>query len=365
MMLSRRQWLTGLGLVLLGRSVLDHGALAAEPLPAPIIRRWPTGNRNLAPIAVHQGQLLGGGDRTLLGIDPQQPKPIWEIEHGIRGGVVFRPRLSGSLLIAAGRDALGAWRIDDGQPLWSYAAHLEIGAPWVGEEMACFGDGHELICLSLLDGQECWRFAATPETKISYAPAATRDRIYVGPGDGRLYALERQSGRLLWRIDRRDLWQYLRQLSVSDGLLIAGAYTERLVALDPAQGEIRWLFNAGNFINSYHIANGLVYFWSPTGWLYALDIDNGQMDWRLQTSNYRNESKNWGSVIAELVSKDGILYVLDLKNHIYLIDALTGHELRHFGLEEPVKPFIAPLAEQSVVCGTQTGEMILLGIPIA
>lgn len=358
---TRRRWLAGLCLGALA------SRLPAAPLPAAavmmsarLLGRWPTGNGELSPPTPVGDILVCSGDVTLSLIDTNTATPRWQRAHGLPGGAVFRPRVAANTLVAAGQGGLGAWRLADGAPLWRKPANIEIGTPWVDAGQICHGDGHELICRELDDGRERWRFAVEAGNKISYAPVIVADTVYVGPGDGCLYALDRLSGRPRWRIDGRQEWQYLRQLHVSGELLIAGTYTERLVALDLQNGRTRWQFNAGNFINSHHVADGAAYLWSPTGWLYALDAASGQLRWQLRTTDYRGSAGNWAAILAELASDARYLYVLDLAPQLHVIDKITGVERLGMDFPEEVRPFIVPLGEGRIACGAENGDLLLL-----
>ncbi len=64
------------------------------------------------------------------------------------------------------------------------------------------------------------------------------------------------------------------------------SYKEQLYGLDLRDGRERWVFNAGNFINSHHVADGTAYLWSPTGWVYAIDTASGQVRWRHRTTDF-------------------------------------------------------------------------------
>lgn len=302
------------------------------------------------------------GDTTICLIDATAAVPRWQHPHELPGGVVFRPRVANGIVVAGGQQAIGAWRSSDGAPLWRQPANIEIGTPWVDTGQICHGDGHELVCRELDDGRERWRFAVEAGNKISYAPVIAADTVYVGPGDGCLYALDRHTGRLRWQIDGRQAWQYLRQLHVSDGLLIAGTYTERLVAFDLQDGQPRWQFSAGNFINSHHVADGVAYLWSPTGWLYALDAASGQLRWRLRTTDYRDSVDNWAAIHAELVTDAHWLYALDLAPQLHVIDKISGQERLRVDFPEAVLPFVVPLGEGRIACGAETGDLLLLSV---
>ncbi len=357
MSLGRRRWLMTVALGLLSSS-LSSPTLAQPSAKARIVRRWETGNSLLAPLAAANGLVLCGGDERLALFDPDTDQPRWQIAHALPGGMVFRPRIAGDVALCGGEEALGAWQLSTGKPLWRRPAEQQTGVACVHQGRVFVGDGHQLLCLDLHSGREYWRFAAVPDTLISYAAAAADNTLYVGPGDGRLYALDVSDGRLRWTLNHIEEWQYLRQLHVAGEVLVAGSYKEMLYGIDRARGEVLWRFNAGNFINSQHIANGVAYLWSPTGWLYAIDTRNGELRWRHRTTDYRGSTGNWASILAELVVLQDRLYALDLDNMLHILDATHGREVLRLKLPESVRPFVLPLAANRLMFGTQSGELI-------
>ena len=394
---GRRRLLQALGLGLAGSAGwLPRPGLGEAPRPprlgeARLVRRWATGNRRLAPVtrvtccrpdvspaglqvpnlgmnvasspgAPSPGRLLFAGETTLGLVDPPEADVLWQRPHHLPGGAVFRPRATADILLGAGRGALGVWGLTDGEPRWRREAQRQFGVPCLTAEAVFVGDGHEVLALDLAGGDLRWRFAAIADTQISYAPAATRDKILVGPGDGRLYALDRHSGQLLWERQRAEDWKYLRQLHLaSEDLLVAGGYTEKLYGIDLHNGELRWTFSAGNFINSHHLNGDHAYLWSPTGWIYALDIHSGEVRWRHRTTAYRGEAQEWAPLMAELASQDGRLFALDLNHVLHVLDQGTGEEIARYPLA-PVQPFVTPLSGQEIAVGGREGELWLLAL---
>lgn len=329
------------------------GADGAEVTPQP----GTGGNEPRSPGASAATHLLFAGEATLGLLDPAAAELPWQRPHGLPGGAVFRPRAVADTLLVAGRGALGAWRLADGAPLWRREAQRQFGVPCLTAEAVFVGDGHELLALDRASGAPRWRFAAIADTQISYAPVATQDKVLVGPGDGRLYALDPGSGELLWARNRADDWKYLRQLHLASAdLLVAGGYTEKLYGIDLNSGEPRWTFSAGNFINSHHLSGDRVFLWSPTGWLYALDVHSGEVRWRHRTTAYRGAAAEWGPLMAELASQDGRLFALDLHHVLHVLDLEAGEELARYPLA-PVQPFVTPLSGQDIVVGSSTGEL--------
>lgn len=351
MRLSRRRLLAALaaGCLVARRACAAVSADAAgQGLTS--VRRWPTGDANLAPLAADGARLAFAGERTLgiIALDtwgPAEPAGaglLWQSAHGLPGGAVFRPRLGGGTVVCGGRAGLGAWGLATGEPRWSYRARVQAGVPCVDGRRVYVGDGHEIVALDLDTGAPLWRFSGVPDTLVSYAPVGDGQRLFCGPGDGRLYALSTSDGAPLWMLDRRDDWQYLRQLRLSGEVLVAGSYKEKLYGIDISDGRERWVFNAGNFINSHHVANGSAYLWSPTGWVYAINAASGQVRWRHRTTDFTADQGNWAPVMAELATYEGVLYALAMDGVVYRLTQASGAAMKPLQLPETVAPSVLP-----------------------
>jgi outer membrane protein assembly factor BamB len=328
----------------------------AGALRAPkVVAQWDSLNSLLAPLTHHQGEVLFAGNRSLGRIDPAAEGLVWNVEHGVTAGAVFRPRAGGDVVIAGGLNALGAWSWASGQPTWHHKAAIQIGVPWVTPKASYVGDGHHLLAIDNTQGTILWRYAGTPDTLTSYAPTVSGSTVMFAPGNGWLYALSTVDGSVQWKLNRSHEWQYLRQLYVSDGVLVAGSYKELLYGISVADGKVLWTFNAGNFINSHHVAADTAYLWSPTGWVYAIDIQNGNVRWRHQTTNYGQSANNWAPLMSELATYGENLYALDMRNVLHVLNKSSGEEIHRVAFAHALRPVVLPLPDQQAFVATHQG----------
>ncbi len=341
---------SGVGTALRAQGV----ASARKPV---LVRRWDSGNDLLAPLTQFEGKVLFAGNKTIGCVNPDVSKPLWNVGHGFADEAVYRPRVVDKVVIAGGLAELGAWDLASGRRKWRHTAITQIGVPWVTKRLTYVGDGHELLALDTATGALRWRFAGTPDTLASYAPTVSGDSVFFASGNGVLNALSIHDGRLKWRLDRSDEWQYLRQLYVSKDVLVAGSYKELLYGISTSDGRVLWTFNAGNFINSHHVAGDTAYLWSPTGWIYAIDIHNGNVRWRHQTTNYGQSSSNWAPMMAELVVHGGNLYALDMGNVLHVINIASGAEVSRVQFSESLRPTVAPRDSGQAVVATDAGQI--------
>ncbi len=320
---------------------------------------WQTGNATLSPLAQAEGVVFFNGDRTFGAIAPDRAAPLWEREHALDGAAAFRPRIFGAMALFSGQHWMSAVDRASGETAWTYRARVQTGAPLATDRVVCFGDGHEFVALDPATGAERWRVAGVPDTLASYAPTIASETVLASSGDGVLRALSAHDGAALWTADRSAEWQYLRQLHVHGDILVAGSYKEKLFGVSVHDGAALWSFNAGNFINSHHVADGAAYLWSPTGWIYAIDAETGAVRWRHRTTDYNGGAGNWASVMAELVSHDGRLHVLSMDNVLHVLDVADGDEVASAAVPARIRHAVLPLPGLGFAFPTTKGAVLI------
>ncbi len=326
-----------------------------------VLDRLKTGNHTLFPFTLSDGLLYLNGNAMVEAWDIGGRGRLWH--RPLDAQAAFRPRLTENRVLSGGRTHLAGWERLSGAKRWSYAGKAELGVPLAHDGRVHFGEGHRLITLDAATGEPLWSFPTTANSRIGYAPTARGHILFLGPGDGILYAFSCSTGELLWKIDRESDWQYLRQLTVIGNILVAGGYRDEIFGLDMEDGSMLWRFDAGNFINSQLAADGAVCFWSPTGWVYALDAGSGSMLWRHRTVDYRDRDRkrNWAPVMAEMVADNGRLYVLAMDHVLHVLDLGSGNELEQHALPAPVRPFIClEPGKQRLLLGSTIGEVLYL-----
>jgi outer membrane protein assembly factor BamB len=187
-----------------------------------------------------------------------------------------------------------------------------------------------------------WAFKTHGEVVSS--PAIVDGVVYVGSNDGRLYAIDQQSGSRKWAFATEA--RIASSPAVNQGLVYFNSYDGNFYAVDTATGKLRWKFrNAGErryaathlhgslpagetmpdpfdvYQSSPAVFNGAVYFGSGDGNIYALDAATGALKWKFQTGNV---------VHASPAIVDGRLYIGSWDSNFYAIDAVTGKELWRF-----------------------------------
>jgi len=233
---------------------------------------------------------FGGGDGFLYCANLETGRVNWRYE--LRNPVISRPTLGGGrVFVTTSDDTVYAFDAGTGKWLWHYKRRsapvstiLGASAPLLdgNELMAGLSDGF-LVALNVQDGTLKWErklHQGTKFTDVDAHPVLDSGILYVPSYDGALYALRRQGGEVLWRMD-------------SGG-------SKQVVAEGP-----------------------LLYFPSSDGAIYALQKSNAKQVWKFELD---------GGVPTQLVMTEKYLIVGSSFQYLYVLDKATGKGLYRFNV---------------------------------
>jgi outer membrane protein assembly factor BamB len=246
-----------------------------------------------------------------------------------RGG----PARTGAYEAASGRALVGLqWRVrTDGDVISSPT--VEGGTVYVGS-----GDGR-LYAIDLTRGTVRWRFDAG--SPIPSSPAVGGGAVYAATRDGHVVAVDAETGALRWRkATGPDLpfpWGhesgdiYISSPALAGATLLYGAGDGRVYAVDARTGRARWHAATAGRVRSSPATDGQrVYVGSADGRVYAFDLATGARRWTFDTEGTRLESSRYGfdrrTVQASPAVSGGVVYVGARDGFLYAIDAESGKE---------------------------------------
>lgn len=158
---------------------------------------------------------------------------------------------------------------------------------------------------------------------LEFPPVLEGRSLYVLKNNATLYALNRISGKVLWR-------KNLGALAASSPAVVGGVVyvtilqrskgtkAGRVVALRARDGRTQWSRPLPSRAESSPmVSNGRVWFGSENGTVYALRTRDGGVDWTYQAE---------GAVKAGLALSGGNLYFGDYAGKVYAIRARDGHQ---------------------------------------
>ena len=194
------------------------------------------------------------------------------------------------------------------------------------------GDGN-LYALDLTSGQKKWAFEAG--SAVHSSPAVTNESLFFTTRNGALVALRTGDGTQLWKFqmgaDLPNRWAYDYYQSspaVVNGSVLVGGGDGNLYSLDAQTGKERWRFRAPARIRSSPAVEGeIVVVGDFAGHVYGIDLSGGRQLWKFDTEGASLYTQDFGFDRSAIVSspsihngvvtvggRDGFLYALSLKD---------------------------------------------------
>ena len=224
-------------------------------------------------------------------------------------------------------------------------------------------------------GQGGVRWQVRTGGAVRSSPAVTDTRLFVGSGDGALYALARSSGRVVWRFEAGGAVD--ASPAVANGTVVAATLGGRIFAVDESSGTLRWSLQTGPVLpantspaggwdlwaSSPVIVGSTVVIGAPDGGVYSLDLATGKQLWRTQTN---------GRVRATPAVHDGSVVVGSWGGRVYALDLATGAERwvhrtegdtldsKKFGFDRRAVQSSAAIANGVVYVGSRDGAVYAL-----
>lgn len=279
--------------------------------------------------------VVPGGDGTLHALDTASGAVRWTFDayhaddheggatvNSFEGNVVLGP--DGNLYAGSDNghmysldlDGNERWNVETGMMIWSAAAFDPAG------EWMTFGSlDNKVYVVRLADGEVLATYKAAGEIKSS--PAVGADgRIYIGCSDFTFRALELRPGRLwghrlvkLWDFDTRG--EIYSSPALADGKVVFGSHDGYVYCLTTG-GDLVWRYGIHSRISASPLvtADGVVVLGAKSGKLYALDLATGERIWSYEAAPGRRKV-NLDSSPA--LAPDGTIFVGSYDGHVYAV----------------------------------------------
>jgi outer membrane protein assembly factor BamB len=228
------------------------------------------------------GELPGGGYVTKN--DPRDGEELWvseKLEHWPHSSVAVDPQ-RGVVVVGANDGVVRAYDSDDGSTRWERDFEADIDGeadvkttPAIDDEsgVALVGTWDQnLYALDLENGETVWAFSTNGKIQGSAAIDAENRRVFQGSrGSGEtFFAIDLDTGEKLWG---RNLGSVSSSPAISGdrSRIVVGTNDGRVVALDADTGETVWTFETDGAVTaSPTLVGDFVYVAARFGSLYAL-----------------------------------------------------------------------------------------------
>ncbi|ADV27246.1 outer membrane assembly lipoprotein YfgL [Pseudoxanthomonas suwonensis 11-1] len=226
-----------------------------------------------------------------------------------------------------------AWSVDLGD------GERRIGArqgPAVadGRVFAAAGEGR-VLALDLQTGKRVWEFKADKKEglRLTGGPGVGGGLVAVGGLDGTVLVLDAQDGSERWRAKVRS--EIIAAPTVTQGVVVVRGNDGRITAFDAANGEERWsvtrelpnLTVRGNA--KVTAAPGLLFVGHDDGALVALALQDGRVLWEQAVGlpEGRTELERMADVDSPVVIDGTMLYSNSYRSRTLAIDGPSGRPM--------------------------------------
>ncbi len=319
-----------------------------------------------APVVEAGYAYVASADGQVVKLDATNGAQVWHANAGekLSGGV----GVGGSLvLIGTQKGAVYAYDIA-GKLQWKSKLSSEVlSTPkyYDGTVIVRTGDSH-IYGINANDGSRKWVYdRAAPSLTLRSSAGLVVDSgaVYAGFAGGKLIALRADNGKLLWEasvaqpkgVTEIERIADITSLPVVDGPLIyAVAYQGRIAAVDRLSGRVVWNRDISS-LTGLNVEDGRIFVSHASGSIYALDYTTGKTFWRQAALKNRQ--------LTTPIPMGSLIAVGDLEGYVHFLNRDDGALASRFKMNNsPVMAQMALINSTTVLAQTRDGGIYAIQI---
>lgn len=246
-------------------------------------------------------------------------------------------------------DYLFAVNTSNGSVAWNFkTGNVVHTKPAISNEKIIFGsyDGN-VYALNHQTGALIWKFKTVgqrffPAGEVMGNPVVSRNQVFVGSRDFNFYALEINSGYCHWNKQYPKGWA-LAATILKDSILYLGTSDDYvMIALDPRMGTEKWRTAVKyNIFGSMALSEGMGYVGTLMGKLFGIDLKTGSIKWTFEGDGYKNNKSKYfdekdthpEKVLAKFGNFDNVLRMYQELGGVFSTPAITNDYLVYTGAD--------------------------------
>ncbi|MGB4811235.1 MAG: outer membrane protein assembly factor BamB [Methylophilaceae bacterium] len=302
-----------------------------------------------------------GANGELIKIDVLDGKQVWRTKTGekISGGVG-----AGGSLVMVGTQNGGVYAFDtSGKLLWKSKLSSEVlSAPkyFDGTVIVRTGDSR-IYGINADDGSRKWVYErANPALTLRSSAGVIVDggAVYAGFGGGKMVAVRADNGKLLWEasvaqpkgVTEIERIADITSLPAVDGPLVyAAAYQGRVAAIDRVSGRVVWNQDVSS-LTGLNVEDGRIFVSHANGSVYALDYTTGKIFW--QQAGLKNRQ------LTAPVPMGSYIAVGDVEGYLHFLSRDDGAFISRIKIgNSAVMPQMMLINSNTVLAQTRDGGL--------
>lgn len=267
---------------------------------------------------------FGASDGNFYSAKAETGEVLWKVS--IKAEVLSQPTLDeeGRLFFLAGNNVLFALDASDGHQLWVYSrqdtANMTVrggGRPAVRDGIVYegFSDG-SLVALAAKSGAPQWEIQLNRNRKfrdLDASPLVEGDRLYITGYDDKLYCLSRKDGTIQWKYDIGGF----EAATIDQENLYVPTSGGEVVALNKTSGKLVWKVSGLDGISTQVrlLYKDFLVFGESQGKLKILDRKTGQLTHHFQPGRgvFSTPTIDVDRKMIYFISNESHLYGLEFK----------------------------------------------------
>jgi eukaryotic-like serine/threonine-protein kinase len=234
------------------------------------------------------------------------------------------------------------------------------------------GDG-SLYAINTDNGVVRWKTSLGSSVTSTPAVSTAHGVVVVGTFDGAFHGITLATGRtawsmkpgaalpLAWGIESGQI--YTSSPAIVGTTVVVGSIDGNVYAADVRTGRARWRYNLGARVySSPAVATGVVYVGGQDGTVHAIDLATGRCRWRFDTEGTRLKSADFGfdrtTVQSSPSVANGVVFVGARDGWLYAIDAASGTERWRFDHKVSWVNSTPAVSEGMVFAGSSDGHFV-------
>lgn len=310
-----------------------------------------------SPAVVGDRAYLLSNDGVVHALDLATGNAVWEVSLGATTGSASPLVIAGLVIVGDTSGVVHAIDSASGAKRWSFKVDgaIDGAAANVGNLVLTATEDGSAYALEAQTGSVVWK--ATLPAGVTRSVTASADTVFVG-AKGTLVALRLSDGSMVWQSAVAPTGE-CGTPTVADGLVFdatgldgSDPAAKGVVALDASTGAVRWRYASPTQRQAYTpgVRAGRAFIVAEDGIVAALDATNGAVVWTTKT----------GAVNEALPAiADGLVYVPTNGHTLVTLDQATGA----MGWQAPIVgvPYAPVVAHGLVLVGTSLGMLYAIG----
>lgn len=306
--------------------------------------------------------IFGNSLGKIEALSVKNGKSRWSYQTG--GGIYSSAAVEGNrVIIGSGDGNIYCLNVNNGKLLWKLKTGASVlGAVEADKHIAYIGGSdHVFRAINIQSGKVKWTFNGLSGAVVS-KPLLYEGKVIFGSWDTHLYALDQQTGSLVWKWNNgsavRNLAPAMCIPVASDGVIYVAAPDRVLSAIDAASGKTLWRSKEASVRESIGISEDkkLIYGKTMNDEIVAFKTSRtvGEIAWRM------NCGFGYEHVPSMLIENNGRVYFGTKNGVSYSIDPVTQKIVWAYKLDNSMINTVNVIDKNTVLVASMDGKIAVL-----